>query len=98
MGARDHAFDDAENALGESEVRCPNQIRGVDARRKTTAAGILGITRRQGRAPDNKSGLTLRSRESDAWFRQFIGRRRWGDFAEDDPDPGEHEARAKERC
>ena len=47
MGARNHAVDDEKDALGKSEVRRGNQVRGVDPRRKVAATGVSRAARRQ---------------------------------------------------
>ena len=47
MGTRNHAFHDEKDALGESEICRPNQIRRMDSRWKTPRACIFGNARRQ---------------------------------------------------
>src|SRR6202045_5022564 len=50
VGAGHHAVHDEKNALGEPGVRRTDQIRGVDARRKTASARLPWAPRRQGPA------------------------------------------------
>src|SRR6266404_9754170 len=64
MGPRNHAIDDAQNALGKSHLRRSNQVLRVDSGREIASTGILGAARRQESSCCYPAGLSPPSHDA----------------------------------